>query len=108
MMRFLTDSGGHVKAKRTPGIVTIQNWLEKLGFDTKTVVGRVKPFARMHIAKVMRECAHFVAMNGEGKVFDPYPRHPGYYGRDTLDHPDFTKVFWVMGIWRDGVSASAA
>ena len=37
----------------------------------------------------MRECAHFVSMNGEGKVFDPYPRYPGYYGRDTLDHPDF-------------------
>jgi len=88
---------GYVKAGRTPGIVTITNWLESLGFETKTVAGRVKPFAPMHIAKVMWECPHFVAMNGEGEVFDPR-----YYNHKRLDHPHFTKVFWVMGIWRDG------
>ena len=32
----------------------------------------------MHIAKVLWECPHFVAMNGDGEVFDPYPRYPGY------------------------------
>jgi hypothetical protein len=50
----------------------------------------------------MWEYPHFVAMNGAGEVFDPYPRYPGYSGHDKLDHPHFTKVFWVMGIWRDG------
>ena len=64
---------GYVKAERTPGIITIMHWLEKLGFETKTVVGRVKPFAPMHIAKVMWECAHFVAMNGEGQGFRSLP-----------------------------------
>ena len=58
------------------------------------------PFAPMHIAKVMWERPHFVAMNGEGEVFDPCPRYPGYQGLNKLDHPHFTKVFWVMGIWR--------
>jgi hypothetical protein len=99
---------GYVKAERTPGIVTITNWLEGLGFAAKTVAGRVKPFAPMHIAKVMWECPHFVAMNGEGEVFDPHPRYPGYSGHDKLDHPHFAKVFWVMGIWRDGGFAGAA
>jgi len=97
---------GYVKAGRTPAIVTITNWLEGLGFETKTVAGRVKPFAPMHIAKVMWRCPHFVAMNGEGKVFDPHP-YAGYHDRDRLDHPHFTKVFWVMGIWRDEGFAAA-
>ena len=92
---------GYVKAERTPSIVTITNWLESLGFETKTVAGRVKPFAPMHVSKVMWECPHFVTMNGEGQVFDPYPHFPGYYHK-KLDHPHFTKVFWVMGIWREG------
>jgi hypothetical protein len=35
---------------------------------------------------------HFVAMDGEGQIFDPSPRYPGYYGHDRLDHPHFTKV----------------
>ena len=99
---------GYVKAKRTPGIVTITNWLESLGFETKTVAGCVKPFATMHIAKVMCERPHFVAMNGEGQVFDPHPRFPGYYGHNKLDQPHFTKVFWVMGIWQEGRFAGAA
>ena len=99
---------GYVKAERMPGIATITNWLESLGFEAKTVAGRVKPFAPMHIAKVMWECPHFVAMNREGEIFDPYPRYPGYSGHDKLDHPHFTKVFWVMGIWRDGGFAAAA
>ena len=50
---------------------------------------------------MMWKSPHFVAMDGEGKIFDPSPRYPGYYGHDRLDHPHFTKVFWVMGIWRD-------
>ena len=98
---------GYVKTERTPGIVTIKNWLESLGFETKTVAGRVKPFAPMHIAKVMWKYPHFVAMNGEGKVFDPYPSKSGYSAHDRLDHPHFTKVFWVMGIWRHGGLAAA-
>jgi len=96
---------GYVKAARTPSIVTITNWLESLGFETKTVADRVKPFAPMHVSKVMWECPHFVAMNGEGEVFDPYLH--GYYHK-KLDHPHFTKVFWVMGIWRNGRFAGAA
>ncbi len=99
---------GYVKAERTAGIVTIRSWLESLGFETKTVAGRVKPFAPMHIAKVMWQGPHFVTMNGEGKVFDPHPRYPGYYDHNRLDHPHFIKVFWVMGIWRAEGSAGAA
>ena len=99
---------GYVKAERTPGIATITDWLESLGFEAKTVAGRVRPFAPMHIAKVLWERPHFVAMNAAGDVFDPHPRYPRNYGHDKLDHPHFTKVFWVMGIWRDGGSAAAA
>ena len=28
----------------------------------------------------MWKSPHFVAMDGEGKIFDPSPRYPGYYG----------------------------
>ena len=79
-----------------------------LGFENKTVADRAKPFAPMHVAKVMWKSLHLVAMDGEGKIFDPSPRYPVYYGHDRLDHPHFTKVFWVMGIWRDTNLAAAA
>jgi len=29
---------------------------------------------------MMWKSPHFVAMDGEGKIFDPSPRYPGYYG----------------------------
>jgi hypothetical protein len=36
---------------------------------------------------MMWKSPHFVAMDGKGKIFDPSPRYPGYYGHDRLDHP---------------------
>lgn len=54
-----------------------------------------RPFAPTHI--VLLEATrdwHFVAMNSDGEVFDPWKQE-----RKSLAHPDYKRISWVMGLW---------
>ena len=90
-----------VERQQKPGIIAIRCFFDGLGMPT---VWRTKalgaPFAPAHIASVLWECPHFVAMDERGRVYDPYPLYDGYPGgHSRLSHPDFTEVFWVLGVW---------
>lgn len=54
-----------------------------------------QPFAPTHIAMVTATAgAHFAVLDDKGLVLDPWDRR-----RETLTHPDYKQVHWVMGLW---------
>ena len=89
-----------IERQQTSGISRIVAWLESRRFKCMLRSGAQPAFAPSHIAKVLWECPHYVAVDAHGRVFDPYPLYEGYSGgHDSLDHPDFSEVFWTLGIW---------
>ncbi|HZV21139.1 MAG TPA: hypothetical protein VE986_06295 [Hyphomicrobiales bacterium] len=99
--------GCYARAGRTPGVQIIKDWFEDQGFHIEMREFASPAFAENHVVKVMWRCPHYVAMDAAGKVYDPYPPYIDLPNRDayagdhgTLDHPDFTEIFWIMGLTR--------
>lgn len=54
------------------------------------------PFAPVHICCADVEAGHHAfVMLGDGSVLDPFKRE-----RTTIAHPDYLKVYQVVGVWR--------